>query len=57
MKLSFSGDLFLGRATEVTNRDEVVAILDQYVAKYDFERSEGDNFIEDGGVIFRLSER
>ena len=57
MKLSVSGSLYLGRATEVTDRDEMVAVLDQYVSKYDFERSEGDNFIEDGGVIFRLSER
>lgn len=55
--LSISGSLYAGRATEVTDRDEVHAVLDRYVTKYDFEFREDDNFIEDEGILFRLSAR
>ncbi|MEQ8689721.1 MAG: hypothetical protein RIC89_02640 [Pseudomonadales bacterium] len=57
MRLSVSGDLYEGRAIAISDHDELHEVLNAYVAKYDMEVSEGNNFIEDGGVLFRLSPR
>ncbi len=57
VRLAISGTLYEGRASRVIDEGELRAVGDAYTAKYDIETGESSTFIEDGGIIFRLSSR
>ena len=55
--LSVSGRLYAASASEVMDEEELARVLDAYIGKYDISPEEGTDFIEQGGVVFRLTAR
>lgn len=53
--ISIEGNLFDARATVVTDRLESELVSQAYFEKYEFDSAE--NFDEDEGLVFRLSQR
>ncbi len=51
--LSVEHKLYNALATEVTDMEEQLSILQLYIHKYEIEPD--GNFIEDGGILFKLS--
>ena len=54
VKLAVEDQLFVARVEQVNEPEELAAVLQAYVAKYEIETDEGSNFIEEGGILFRL---
>ena len=57
VRLAVNDMLYAGRAIRVTDAQELRAVGDAYTAKYEIDTSESSTFIEDGGIIFRLTKR
>jgi hypothetical protein len=55
--VSVAGNLYHGRAHQVTDPDLINRIGNRYHEKYDMEDEEDKTFMEDGGMLFRLSPR
>jgi len=53
--LSVEGMLYEAAASSVTTRDEIDRVIDAYLVKYEIESRE--DFVQEGGVLFRLSQR
>ena len=54
-RISVEGDLYRARAQQVASEDP--RILEAYVKKYGIEPEEAEEFMEQGGILFRLSAR
>lgn len=55
--LSIEGKLYLSRATRVVDPAVMETVMQAYGTKYDLDREDGEDFIEDGGMIFQLAKR
>ncbi len=55
VRLGIGGDLYRGRASQVNDPVELRQVGDRYAAKYDIETGQDSTFIEDGGIIFRIT--
>ncbi len=57
IRLAIEGTLYEGRASRVIDEGELRSVGDAYTTKYEIDTGESSTFIEDGGIIFRLSSR
>lgn len=55
VRLSVEGRLYKASATSVTVRENIDRVIQAYLDKYDIESEE--DFVQEGGVAFRLQER
>jgi len=55
VKLSVEGKLIEAAATDVTVREEIDEVIQAYLVKYEIESEE--DFVQEGGVLFRLRPR
>ncbi len=53
--LSIEGMLYDAAATSVTTREELDRVINAYLVKYEIETQE--DFVQEGGVLFRLTQR
>lgn len=53
--LSVEGRLYEAAAATVTTRDEIDRVIQAYLVKYEIESQE--DFVQEGGVLFRLTQR
>lgn len=55
VRLGIGGDIYRGRASRVIDLGELRMVGERYNTKYDIETGEDSTFIEDGGIIFRIT--
>ena len=55
VRLSVEGRLYKASATSVTVRENIDRVIQAYLDKYEIESEE--DFVQEGGVAFRLQER
>lgn len=55
VRVSVEGMLYEAAADSVTSRDEIDRVIQAYLVKYEIESQE--DFVQEGGVLFRLRQR